>query len=239
MSSTGEHLVRSFDQDLKKLRGMLADMGGMVERQIALATEAILQQDTAHVASVLESDKRVDALEQEIESFVIRLLALRQPMADDLRHIVAALKISTILERAGDYAANVAKRATVLAQYGSTINMAGLTNLARLTQRSVHDIVTAIGTEDTAAATAVWRGDQAIDDVYNAIFRELLTYMMEDPRSITPCTHLMFIAKNLERIGDKATNIAEILIYAITGQAVQDARPKGASSAYVAVPPLP
>lgn len=233
----GEHLVRSFDQDLRKLRGMLTDMGGMVEREIGMATDAILRMDASQVAAVLETDKRVDALEQEIETFVIRLLALRQPMADDLRHIVAALKISTILERAGDYAANVAKRATVLAQYGSTINMAGLSNISRLVQQGMHDIVTAVGTEDLDAAIRVWRGDRAIDDVYNAIFRELLTYMMEDPRSITPCTHLMFIAKNLERIGDKATNIAEILHYAVTGQAIPEARPKGESSAYLTVPP--
>lgn len=237
MSGSGGHLIKKFDQDLTKLREMLIEMGGLVESQIALATEAIIRRDTTHVDAVLETDKRVDALEREIESFVIRLLALRQPMADDLRHIVGALKISVILERAGDYATNIAKRATMLAQLDPPISLAGFANLSHEVLRIMQTIVTAIGTQDIQAVIQVWRGDQVIDDLYNGIFRELLTYMMEEPRNISACTHLLFIAKNLERIGDKATNIAEVLHYAVLGDVIGETRPKGENTAYTVVQP--
>ena len=237
MSGTGEHVVRSFDQALGKLNALLTDMGGLVENQIAMATESILRRDTTDVAAILQADKNVDALEREVETSVIRLLALRQPMADDLRHVVAALKISAILERVGDYATNIAKRATVLNQLEMPIKLAGLAHLSHQVQRSMQAIVTAIRTEDIPTIIQVWRGDQAADDLYNAIFRELLTYMMEDPRNITACTHLLFIAKNLERIGDQATNIAEILHYAVLGEILHETRPKGESSAYAMILP--
>ena len=157
----------------------------------------------------MEEDPKVDALEREAEQFVIRLLALRQPVAEDLRRIVASLKVTTDLERIGDYAANVAKRSIVLAQFSLPFSLAGLAHMARLVQQNLKTVIDAAGENDPAKAIEVWRSDRLIDDLYTVIFRELITYMMEDPRNISFCIHLMFCAKNIERIGDHATNIAE------------------------------
>ncbi len=237
MTDAPEHMVKSYEQELKRLRNLLTEMGGIVESQVALAAEAILTLDPVAAMRVVEEDPRVDALEREAEQFVIRLLALRQPMAGDLRHIVASLKITSELERIGDYAANVAKRTIVLAQFSLPYPLSGLGHMARLVQEHLKTIIDAIGESDTDKAIEVWRSDQIVDDMYNAIFRELITYMMEDPRNITPCTHLLFIAKNLERIGDHATNIAETIYYAVEGEVIADARPKGDTSAYAVVRP--
>ena len=238
MSDTARHIVKSFDQELRHLRALMTRMGGLVESQLALATEAIVEQNGAAAAKAVEQDPAVDALEREVEAFVIRLLALRQPMAGDLREVVAALKITAALERIGDYAANVAKRSIVLAQFRLPFGTAALANMSRLVQENLRLVIDAVGAGDIDKAVQVWRSDHEIDDLYNAIFRELITYMMEDPRSITPCTHLLFIAKNLERIGDHATNIAENVHYAATGEALPEGRPKGdASPAYAAVRP--
>jgi phosphate transport system protein len=165
------------------------------------------------------------------------MLALRQPMAGDLRRVVAALKITGDLERIGDYAANVAKRSIVLGQYNLPYSLAGLAHMAHMVQEQLKSIIDALGTSDTAKAIEVWRSDRIVDDIYNALFRELITYMMEDPRNITPCTHLLFIAKNLERIGDHATNIAETVYYAVEGEVIPDARPKGDTSVFAVVRP--
>ena len=232
-----EHLVKSFDQELNKLRNMMTEMGGIVENQVALAAEAILHRDAAAATRAVEEDPKADALEREIEAFAIRLLALRQPMASDLRHIVAALKITGDIERIGDYAANVAKRSIVLSQFNTPFSLAGLAHMATLVQGQLKSIIDALGDNDAEKAVEVWRSDQVVDDIYNAIFRELITYMMEDPRNITPCTHLLFIAKNLERIGDHATNIAENLYYAVKGESLPESRPKGDTSAYAIVRP--
>ncbi len=237
MSNTAEHLVKSFDNDLKKLRDMLTEMGGIVENQMALAAEAILNRDPATAAQVVAEDPKVDALEREIEQFVIRMLALRQPMAGDLRRIVAGLKVTGDLERIGDYAANVAKRSIVLGQYALPYSLTGLAHMARMVQDQLKSIIDALGANDSEKAVEVWRSDRVVDDIYNALFRELITYMMEDPRNITPCTHLLFIAKNLERIGDHATNIAETVYYAVEGEVLPETRPKGDSSAYAVVRP--
>ena len=237
MPEAPEHLVKSYDQELRRLRNMLTQMGGIVETQVALAADAIMQRDAASATRAVEEDPKVDALEREVESFVIRLLALRQPVAGDLRQIVAALKITSDMERIGDYAANVAKRSIVLAQFSLPYSLAGLAHMARMVQGQLKSIIDALGENDAEKAVEVWRSDQVVDDIYNAIFRELITYMMEDPRNITPCTHLLFIAKNLERIGDHATNIAENLYYAVTGETLPDSRPKGDTSAYAVVRP--
>ena len=237
MSDAPEHLVKSYDQELKRLRNMMTQMGGIVESQVALAADAIMQRDAASATRAVEEDPKVDALEREVETFVIRLLALRQPVAGDLRQIVAALKITGDLERIGDYAANVAKRSIVLAQFSLPYSLAGLAHMARLVQGQLKSIIDALGDNDAEKATEVWRSDQVVDDIYNALFRELITYMMEDPRNITPCTHLLFIAKNLERIGDHATNIAENLYYAVKGESLPDTRPKGDTSAYAVIRP--
>ncbi len=231
------HLIKSFDQELRRLRDMMTEMGGIVENQVALAAVAILDRDTTAASRVVEADPRVDALEREVEQFVIRMLALRQPFAGDLRQAVAALKMTVDLERIGDYAANVAKRSIVLAQFTLPYSLAGLGHMARLVQENLKLTVDAIGENDADKATQVWRSDLMVDDIYTVIFRELITYMLEDPRNITPCTHLMFIAKNLERIGDHATNIAETIYYAVKGESLPDARPKGDSSAYAMPPP--
>ena len=235
MAEAAEHLVKSYDLELKRLRGLLTEMGGIVENQVALAAEAIMNRDAAAATRAVEEDPKVDALEREAEQFVIRLLALRQPVAEDLRRIVAALKITGDLERIGDYAANVAKRSIVLAQFSLPYSLAGLAHMAKLVQQNLKTIIDALGDNDVDKAVEVWRGDQVVDDLYNAIFRELITYMMEDPRNITPCTHLLFIAKNLERIGDHATNIAEVVYYAVKGETLPDTRPKGDTSAYAVV----
>ena len=235
MADKFEHLVKSYDQELKRLHSMIADMGGIVESQVANAAEAIQERDPGIASQVIEDDKKVDALEHEVEQFVIRMLALRQPMAGDLRQIVSALKMTGDLERIGDYASNVAKRSIVLSSIALPFSLSGIGHMAQLVQENLKDTIDAIGEEDPDKALQVWGADQAIDDLYNTIFRELITYMMEDPRNITPCTHLLFIAKNLERIGDHATNIAETVYYAVKGEVIPQARPKGDMSAYAVV----
>ena len=237
MAEQSEHLVRSYDNDLKKLTDMLIRMGGMVENEVALAARAMENRDAESAARTVEEDIKVDALEREIEQYVIRMLALRQPMAGDLRLVVAALKVTGDLERIGDYAANVAKRSIVLAQYPAPYSLGGLMHMATLVQEQLRAIMDALGSSDADKAIEVWRSDRAVDDIYNTIFRELITYMMEDPRNITPCAHLLFIAKNLERIGDHTTNIAETIHYAVTGETLPDVRPKGDTSAYAVVRP--
>jgi phosphate transport system protein len=237
MSETPQHVVKSYDQELKRLRSMITQMGGIVETQVALAAEAIMHRDAAAATRAVEEDPKVDALEREVETFVIRLLALRQPVAGDLRQIVAALKITGDIERIGDYAANVAKRSIVLAEFSLPYSLAGLAHMAQLVQQQLKSVIDAFGDNDADKAMEVWRSDQVVDDIYNAIFRELITYMMEDPRNITPCTHLLFIAKNLERIGDHATNVAETVYYAVRGESLPESRPKGDTSAYTVVRP--
>jgi phosphate transport system protein len=216
---------------------MITEMGGIVESQVALAAEAIMHRDAAAATRAVEEDPKVDAMEREIEALAIRLLALRQPVASDLRSIVSALKVTGDIERIGDYAANVAKRSIVLSQYQLPYSLAGLAHMATMVQAQLKSIIDALGDNDTDKAVEVWRSDQVVDDIYNAIFRELITYMMEDPRNITPCTHLLFIAKNLERIGDHATNIAENLYYAVKGESLPETRPKGDTSAYAVIRP--
>ena len=237
MADRAEHIVKSFEQELHQLRDMLVEMGGLLESQLATAAAAVVQGDAAAASAAMEQDPAVDALEREVEQFVIRLLALRQPMADDLREIVSALKISSDLERIGDYAANVAKRSIVLNQFNIPFKLGGLAHMARLVQENLKMTIDAIGANDAGLAIQVWRADQTVDDIYTAIFRELITYMMEDARSITPCTHLLFIAKNLERIGDHTTNIAETVHYAATGEVLPEGRPKGETSAYTIIRP--
>ncbi|MDA8253468.1 MAG: phosphate signaling complex protein PhoU [Rhodospirillales bacterium] len=237
MPEIAEHIVKSFEQELNRLRSLITEMGGMVESEVALACQAVLERDDTAAAAVVEADPKVDALEQQVQQFVIRLLALRQPMAQDLRLIVAGLRMTGDLERIGDYAANVAKRSMVLGQFTLPFTLTGLANMGRLVQQNLKAMIDAIGENDADAAVAVWRSDEEVDGIYNALFRELITYMMEDPRNITPCTHLLFIAKNLERIGDHATNIAETLYYAVKGEPLTGTRPKGDTSAYAVVRP--
>ena len=233
----GEHIVRSYDEQLKRLREMVARMGGLAERQVADATTALIRRDTDLASAVVGRDGEIDALETEIENFCVRLLALRQPVASDLRLIVAAMKISTDIERIGDYARNAAKRAIVIAQQPVLGSLNGFQWMARLVQENLKDAMDALVKEDAVIAERVWGNDRPVDEIYNGIFREMLTHMMEDPRNITAATHLLFIAKNFERIGDHATNIAEIVHYAVLGKALPEDRPKSDSSDYAVVPP--
>ena len=237
MASDAEHIVKSYENELNRLKTLIADMGGMVEHQVADACDAVINGNGEAATAAISQDPKVDATEKEFEQFVIRLLALRQPVAGDLRQIVSSLKITGDLESIGDYSANVAKRSLVLAQFTLPYTLSGLANMTRLVQASLKNVIDAAGEFDSEKALEVWRSDEEIDDIYNGLFRELVTYMMEDPRNITPCTHLLFIAKNLERIGDHATNIAETVYYAATGETLLTARPKGDTSAYAVVRP--
>ena len=186
---------------------------------------------------MVQGDVRIDQLERQISAQTIRMLALRQPMAQDLRQVVAALKISSDIERIGDYAANVAKRAIALTQSPPMRPVGGIARMGRLVQQIIKDTLDAFSDNDADKAVAAWKRDQDVDDMYNSLFRELLTYMMEDPRNIGPSTHLMFIAKNIERIGDHATNIAETVHFLVLGRPIEALRPKGDNTSFSMVAP--
>ncbi len=229
------HIVRSYEEDLKRLREMIARMGGLAERQVADAAEALMRRDTDLAAEVVQRDADLDAMDREIEQFCVQLLALRQPVAADLRLIVSCMKISSDLERIGDYARNGAKRAIVVSQQPVIGSMNGFRRMAELVQANLKLAIDALVEDDAAKADEVWAGDEPIDGIYNGIFREMLTFMMEDPRTITAAAHLLFVAKNLERVGDHATNIAERVHYTVLGEPHADDRPKGDSSPYAVV----
>ncbi len=228
----GSHIVSSFDESLENLRQSVVRMGGLTESQLARAMQALGRRDANLASEVVRDDSEVDALEQEVSNQVIRLLALRQPMANDLREIIAALKIASDLERIGDYSANIAKRCIALTQLPNMRPVNAIVRMARLVQEIIKETIDAYINRDPERALEVWRRDEEVDEVYTGLFRELLTYMMEDPRNITPCTHLMFIAKNVERIGDHATNIVEVLHFQVTGKMIVGGRPKGDSSPF-------
>jgi phosphate transport system protein len=232
-----EHTVKSYAEELKRLSGMITRMGGLAERQVADATQALVERDSDLATNVVQRDAEIDALEREIEAFTIRLLALRQPMGGDLRIIVASMRISHDLERIGDYARNAAKRAIVIAEQPQIGSLNGFQRMARLVQENLKNAIDALVTADVAKADEVWAADEPVDEIYNGIFREMLTHMMEDPRNITAATHLLFIAKNLERIGDHATNIAETVHFAVRGDNLTEERPKADASAYAVVRP--
>lgn len=232
MAELREHIVKRYGRELAQLHSRLVEMGGKVESQLATAVRAVLERNGETASSVIEQDRAVDALERELEQFVVGLFALRQPMAIDLRQVVASLKISTALERIGDYSANIAKRIPLLIEHHPPFSLAGLASMARLVQENLRLVVDAVDLADPDRAVRVWRADETVDDLFTTIFRELMTYMMEEPRNITACTHLLFVAKNLERIGDHTTNIAEMVYYAATGEVMPDDRPKGATSVY-------
>ncbi|HEY6942701.1 phosphate signaling complex protein PhoU [Dokdonella sp.] len=224
---THDHIVKSYDDELKRLTGELQRMGQLALAQLEAAVDAVMARDSHAASKVVHDDATIDALEHEVSHDVVRLLALRQPMARDLREILAALRIATDIERIGDYAANVAKRSIVLNQSAPVQLVAALPRLARLAQSLVEDVLDAYRNYDTNKALDAWARDEELDEQYTGLFRELLTYMMEDPRNITPCTHLLFMAKNLERIGDHATNIAENVYFLVHGAQITQARRKG------------
>ncbi len=236
-TTASEHIVKSFDDELKQLSDIVIQMGGLAEAQLQSAVEALTRRDADLGGRVVRADARIDELEQRIDQLVVKTLALRQPMAQDLRHVVAALKIASDLERIGDYAANVGKRAIALSQMAPMKPLSGIPRMARLTQGIIKDVLDAYIELDAAKAIEVWNRDEEVDEMYTSLFRELLTYMMEDPRNITGCTHLLFIAKNIERIGDHATNIAETVHFLVVGKDIAAARPKGDTSSFAVIAP--
>ncbi len=221
------HIVKSFDEELQRLRGEILAMGGRAEAQLQDAVQALARRDSELAQGVIASDLLIDDLEHRVADDSLRILALRQPMAKDLREVVAAIKISADIERIGDYAKNIAKRALYLNQREPLRPTNLIPRMAELAARLIGDVLSAYARDDSKSLVAAWRSDEAIDDMYNSLFRELLTYMMEDPRKIGAATHLLFIAKNIERIGDHATNIAETVYFLIHGQPLAEARPKG------------
>ncbi|MBI3452423.1 MAG: phosphate signaling complex protein PhoU [Rhodospirillales bacterium] len=232
-----EHIVKAYDEQLKRLAGTIARMGGLAEAQIADAIEALVKRNTALASTTVESDAKVDELERDIDNQAIQLLALRQPVAGDLRRIVAALRIASDLERIADYAANVAKRAVALAQVAPVRPLHAVPRMGKVVREMVKDVLDAYANRDVDKAIAVWNRDEELDDMHSSLFRELLTYMMEDPRNITASTHLLFIAKNIERIGDHATNIAETIHFLVVGTPLKGSRPKGDMTSFAVVQP--
>ena len=222
-----EHTLRAYDEELEALTAELSRMGGLAEVEVGDAIRAIARRDVAIAQGVIGRDARLDEIEADIERRAIRLIALRQPVADDLRRTVAALKISMNLERCGDLAKNIAKRALVIAEGDPLTPLTrSIERMGELVAARLKDVLDAFAARDIDRAKAVWQRDNEVDEHYDSIFRELLTYMMGDPRTIASCAHLLFVAKNLERIGDHATNIAEIILYEITGEQMTDQRPK-------------
>jgi phosphate transport system protein len=232
-----EHTHKAFDADLQELSRMIAEMGGLAERQIGDAIDALNRHDAVLSQSIIAEDSKIDLLQREIEEKAILTIARRQPMAIDLRDIVGALRVSNDLERIGDLAKNIAKRVMVLdGELNLQKVMRGVEHMTELVLTQIKDVLDAYSRRDVTKALQVWRGDEEVDAVNNSLFRELLTYMMEDPRNISVCIHLLFCAKNIERMGDHATNIAETIYYMVEGKPLPDERPKGDNTSTTRVP---
>lgn len=232
-----EHTVKAFDEQLNRLKSTIARMGGLAENQISNAIEALVKRDSDLAANVVEGDQKIDDMEREIDDQAVQMLALRQPMASDLRSIVAAIRIASDVERIADYAANVAKRAIALSQLTPVRPIHAVPRMGRIAQELVKDVLDAYASRDVEKAIAVWIRDEELDEMHSSLFRELLTYMMEDARNITASTHLLFIAKNIERIGDHATNIAETIHFLVRGSQLRAARPKGDAASFAVIEP--
>ena len=225
---TDLHTTKAFDTDLQDLGRMVAEMGGLAEKQVADSVDALAKRDSALATRITQADANIDALQREIEEKAVLTIARRQPMAVDLREIVGALRIANDLERIGDLAKNIAKRVIALnGEFPPPKLIRGVEHMADLVLGQMKAVLDAYARRDDSQAMAVWRGDEEIDAVCTSVFRELLTYMLEDPRNITFCIHLMFCAKNVERMGDHATNIAETVHYVIDGRPIAETRPKG------------
>jgi phosphate transport system protein len=226
-----DHTAKAFDTDLQEITRKVAEMGGLAERQIADATRALLDRDMELAERVISTDPAIDTLQHEIEEKAILIIARRQPMAVDLREIVGAMRVCNDLERIGDHAKHIGKRVVALDDdfYPQKL-IRGVAHMAALVSALLKQVLDAYASRDLAAALVVWNGDEEVDALCTSLYRELLTYMMEDPRNITFCMHLMFCAKDIERIGDHATNIAETVYFMIEGRPITDQRPKGDST---------
>ena len=234
-----EHTVKAYGDELNQLTAEVARMGGLAEAQVADAVDSVARRDIALARAVIDRDARLDAMHRDIERKAIRLIALRQPVASDLRRTLAAMKLAVDLERTGDLAKNIAKRGLSLAE-GEPMQplTRSIERMGKLVSMRLRDVLDAYAASEIDRAIAVWNTDDEVDEHYNALFRELLTYMMGDPRTITAGTHLLFMAKNLERIGDHATNIAETIYYEITGQEFTGERPRWNPDAAEDIPNL-
>jgi phosphate transport system protein len=223
-----EHTTKAFDADLQEITRLVAEMGGLAERQIAESVDALVKRDAERARRVVAVDADIDALQREIEEKAVLTIARRQPMAVDLREIICALRVANDIERIGDLAKNIAKRVVPLAgEVAPQKPLRGVQHMATLVLAQLKQVLDAYGGRDLGKALAVWKSDDEVDAMCTSLFRELLTYMMEDPRNITFCIHLMFCAKNIERMGDHATNVAESVHYMVEGRAITDQRPKG------------
>ncbi len=223
-----EHTTKAFDSDLQDIARMVAEMGGLAEKLVADSVDALAKRDSALAQRITAADANIDNLQREIEEKAVNTIARRQPMAVDLREIVGALRLANDLERIGDLAKNIAKRVIALnGEFPPPKLIRGVEHMTDLVLGQLKAVLDAYARRDLAKAMAVWRGDEEIDAVCTSVFRELLTYMLEDPRNITFCIHLMFCAKNVERMGDHATNIAETVHYVIDGRPIAESRPKG------------
>ncbi len=235
-----EHIVQSYDEELSRLNNMIAEMGGLAEQQLTGAIDALMRRDKEQAEKITSRDKKIDAYEAEIDAMTIRMLALRQPMAEDLRIVIATLKIASNLERVGDYAKNIAKRTQTLSTSPVIGNATySLARMGNIVQGMIKNVLDSYLQRDVQMAVDVRDRDEEVDRLHTSLFRELLTYMMEDPRNITPCTHLLFIAKNVERIGDHITGIAEQVYFMVQGKMLDDERPKGDQSSFTVVEPGP
>ena len=216
------HTVKAFDNDIGELRGLISQMGGLAEDAIDKAMQALQRNDLALAEQVRVADKQIDVIEAEVERLAVRIIALRAPMAVDLREVVAALKIAGVVERIGDYAKNIAKRVPMIESEHRIEPISILPAMGRMASEMVHDVLGAFAARDPEEAVRVVECDNALDDFYDSIFRTLVTYMVENPRTIGQVAHLLFVAKNLERIGDHATNVAEMVYFAATGTQMVD-----------------
>ncbi len=212
-----EHTVKSFDNEISQLRGLIAEMGGLAEVAIRDAVDALGRHDEDKANQVVAADARLDALEAEVDRLAVRIIALRAPMADDLRDVIAALKISGVIERIGDYAKNIAKRVGDVEGRGKLGPLTLVPAMAEIAQGMVRDVLNAYGARDSLLAVEVIKRDEKLDNFYNSLFRNLVTHMMENPATISSAAQLLFVARNLERIGDHATNVAEMVYFAATG----------------------
>jgi phosphate transport system protein len=233
ITSRVDHTAKAFDTDLQEIARKVAEMGGLAERQIADATRALVERDTDLAEQVIALDPTIDALQHEIEEKAILTIARRQPMAIDLREIIGAMRVCNDLERIGDHAKHIGKRVVALdLDLHPQRLIRGVDHMASLVAAQLKQVLDAYASHDLATALVVWNGDEEVDALCVSLFRELLTYMMEDPRNITFCMHLMFCAKDIERIGDHATNIAETVYYMIEGRPITDQRPKGDTTSF-------
>jgi phosphate transport system protein len=224
-----DHTVKAFDQEIGELRALVAEMGGRAEAAVADAMTALQRRDNSLAGQIVGNDRLIDELEARLEKLVVQTIALRAPMANDLREIIAALKIAGLVERIGDYAKNIAKRVPLISHLKGEEPLALLPAMGQITREMVKSALDAFAARDPDQALAVIEQDRAVDDFYNSIFRTMVTYMMENPRTISESAHILFIAKNLERVGDHATNVAEMVYYAATGQHPPE-RARGADS---------